>query len=74
MHRRGRHVRGGSCRREREPILDNKTNQAQPPSPSERRITVFHPGLRAVVSFDTHSLSAGPDLPTHIHNIPRHVN
>ena len=50
-------------RREREPILDDKTNQAQPPSPSERRITVFHPGLRAVVSFDTHSLSAGPDLP-----------
>jgi hypothetical protein len=28
------------------------------------------PGLLEVVSFDTHSLSAGPDLPHGVRNVP----
>ena len=32
------------------------------------------PGLREVVSFDTHSLSVGPDLPHCVRNVPGHVN
>ena len=46
VHGRARHVRGGSCRRERETVLFDEPNQAQPAGPSERSITVFHPGLR----------------------------
>jgi hypothetical protein len=32
------------------------------------------PGLLEVVSFDTHSLSAGPDLSQGVRNVLRHVS
>jgi len=32
------------------------------------------PGLLETVSFDTHSLSVGPDLPHPVRNVPGHVS
>ena len=45
------------------------SDHAVPALRGERGVSVLHPGLLEVVSFDTHSLSAGPDLPHGVRNV-----
>ena len=65
-----RHIPGGRGRLECEPVLLYERHQATPSLRGERGVSVLHPGLLEVVSFDTHSLSAGPDLPHGVRNVP----
>jgi hypothetical protein len=60
-------------RRPREVLLLDERHQATPAERSERGVTVLHPGPPGVVSFDTHSLSAGPDLLHGVRNVLRRV-
>jgi hypothetical protein len=50
---------------ERLAMINNATNDQHPTTRGETSSMVRHSGLLEDVSFDTHSLSAGLDLPTH---------
>src|SRR4051812_3921528 len=72
--RRGRDVRPGGRLGERLSVLDDTTRDLPASPRGEARSMVRHPGLLEGVSFDTHTLSAGPDLtPHHVLNVPGRV-
>jgi hypothetical protein len=52
------------------------TGNLAPAKGGEAGSMVRHPGLLEGVSFDTHTLSAGPDLslPQTVRNVPGHVS
>src|SRR5664279_2586811 len=74
--RRCRDIPAGRGPRERLALQDHMTGNIPPAERGEAGSMVRHPGLLEGVSFDTHTLSAGPDLhlPHSIRNVPGHVS
>jgi hypothetical protein len=70
---RPRDVRGGRGRLEREVLVLDERHQATPAEGGERALRCCIRVLLEVVSFDTHSLSAGPDLLHGVRNVVRQV-
>ena len=68
MDGRLRHARGGLGRLERELLLLDELHHAQPAGRRQRGVTVLYPASEKVVSFATHSLSVGPELPHRVRN------
>src|SRR4051794_24394005 len=70
-HRRLRDVRPGGRLGERLTLFDDTTHNRVATPRGETGSMVRHPGLLEGVSFDTHTLSAGPDLTPHrVRNVP----